>query len=554
MKNEHDGFVQAINQSEQDRKHKSANKTIQDVPSPTHKLSIYRNRLKIKPVEYELTKNSVNISVPGQRGPEYGVSRAHSDQIQNGLKRLSFSDQQVQARYDSAQTTPENRRHWAMADSYSADAGNSENVRKTIRERARYEYLNNTYAKGLVLNISNDTVGTGPKLQLTDTRNPDMNTEIERSFAEWSEEVSLPAILRTLKSDKTVTGESFAILASCPHLRCDVKLLPVPIEADRVTAEFTTIDDPLNIDGVILDSFGRPIRYTYTATHPGSGISGFGKDDYRSVDEQYMIHWFRADRSEQHRGISEIVAALPLFAQLRRYTLAALEAAELAANISAVVYTDLPGGIVQRGEPFEELTVPRGTQVVLPDGWKMSQYKPEQPVNTYPEYKRALLSEIGRCLVVPVNVMTGDSSSYNYSSGRLDHKIYHKSIQIEQDDMVRVVLNKIFRHWSREWLLSKGMNQDTDLPHVWYFDGFEPIDPVKTANAQDTMLKNGLTNLAREAASRGVDWEVEMEQSVREAATLREKLDDAGMSINDYWALKGCGNTPDSISLGDKQV
>ena len=66
----------------------------------------------------------------------------------------------VRAKYDAAQTTTENVRHWAMADGLSADSANSVDARQKLRTRARYEVANNSYAKGIVLTIANDTVGT----------------------------------------------------------------------------------------------------------------------------------------------------------------------------------------------------------------------------------------------------------------------------------------------------------------------------------------------------------------------------------------------------------
>ena len=72
----------------------------------------------------------------------------------------------LRARYDAAQTSPENARHWAMADALSADAAGTADVRRRLRERARYEVANNSYAKGIVLTLANDCVGTGPRLQL----------------------------------------------------------------------------------------------------------------------------------------------------------------------------------------------------------------------------------------------------------------------------------------------------------------------------------------------------------------------------------------------------
>ena len=60
------------------------------------------------------------------------------------------------------------------------------------------------------------------------------------------------------------------------------------------------------------------------------------KDNIDVIDANAVIHWFRADRPGQHRGVPEITPALPLFAQLRRYTLAVLGAAGLVAMCTAV--------------------------------------------------------------------------------------------------------------------------------------------------------------------------------------------------------------------------
>jgi len=72
----------------------------------------------------------------------------------------------VRGSYDAAKTTPDNLRHWAHADALSADAAASADVRRTLRNRARYEVANNSYARGIILTLANDAVGTGPRLQL----------------------------------------------------------------------------------------------------------------------------------------------------------------------------------------------------------------------------------------------------------------------------------------------------------------------------------------------------------------------------------------------------
>ena len=91
----------------------------------------------------------------------------------------------LRARYDAAQTTTENARHWAMADGLSADAAMTPDVRRTLRNRARYEVANNAYARGLVLTIAGDCVGTGPRLQLL-SKDSETNRIVEQAFVQWS--------------------------------------------------------------------------------------------------------------------------------------------------------------------------------------------------------------------------------------------------------------------------------------------------------------------------------------------------------------------------------
>ena len=56
----------------------------------------------------------------------------------------------VRARFDAAQTTRDNWRHWSAADHLSADMEAAPEVRRTLRMRSRYEVANNSYARGLV--------------------------------------------------------------------------------------------------------------------------------------------------------------------------------------------------------------------------------------------------------------------------------------------------------------------------------------------------------------------------------------------------------------------
>jgi capsid protein len=227
---------------------------------------------------------------------------------------------------------------------------------------------------------------------------------------------------------------------------------------------------------------------------------------------------------------------LPLFAQLRRFTLAVLAAAETAADFAGILYTDAPAnGEAESVEPMDTIELERRALLTMPGGWKMSQMTAEQPATTYSEFKREILNEIARCLSVPRNVACGDSSGYNYASGRLDHQTYFKAIRVEQSHLGLVVLDRILSAWLDEAVLIEDYLPQTvrelgaDLTHQWFWDGHEHVDPLKEANAQATRLANHTTTLANEYARQGRDWEAELRQRAKE----QQLLDELGLTAAD---------------------
>ena len=119
----------------------------------------------------------------------------------------------IRARYDAAATTDANRKHWANADGLSADAAASPEVRRILRNRARYEAANNSYASGIVATLANDVVGTGPRLQVL-TDDPEANNAIEQAFGAWALSVNLADRLRTMRMARAHRSESTRLNSS----------------------------------------------------------------------------------------------------------------------------------------------------------------------------------------------------------------------------------------------------------------------------------------------------------------------------------------------------
>jgi capsid protein len=121
---------------------------------------------------------------------------------------------------------------------------------------------------------------------------------------------------------------------------------------------------------------------------------------------------------------------------------------------------------------------------------------------------------------MPFNVAAGNSSSYNYASGRLDHQIYYKSIGIDQYQIETTVLRRLFRAWLAEARLAIPNLVPADFtdrpPMRWFWDGREHVDPVKEATAQQQRLASSTTTLEDEWAARGYDWREKLQQRAEE--------------------------------------
>lgn len=256
------------------------------------------------------------------------------------LERQLFP--RIRARYDAAQVTTENEKHWAWADNLSAERANSPGVRRRLRSHSRYEcHESNSLAKGMALTLTDAVIGSGPQLQVNHT-DKEKARAIERGFTRWAREIRLGEKLRTAKTAKTVDGESFITPVNNERLRHQVKLDLRLNEAEQIATPGMLPLGRQAVDGIVFDEFGNPDKYHRLKEHPG-GVEGLSLADPNGVDEidaDQMIHIFRCDRPGQKRGVPEFTPALPWFAMLRRYGLAVLAAAETAADIAGVIYTD----------------------------------------------------------------------------------------------------------------------------------------------------------------------------------------------------------------------
>lgn len=435
----------------------------------------------------------------------------------------------VRARVDIAENG-DDYRHWANADIFSMDGQLTAIRRRTIRNRARYEFLNNPYLAGIADTVANDLIGTGPRLQV-DTGAPEVDQVVERAFARWADRVLLAEKLRTMRRSKLIDGEAFCQFVTNRAMPFDdVQLDLRLIEAEMIATPIglyqpDTTPEGSIVDGLEFDEDGNVTAYKRLRYHPGSNwrISNFQFD---RIEARYIVHWFKRLRPAQHRGLSEVASALRLFGDMRRYTGAVIGAAEIAADFAAFLKTNAPAAEVAEVDPWQSVEIQKRAMVTLPDQWEVQQLKAEQPTSSYRDFKREILNEVGRSIGLPYNMTALDSSDYNYSSGRLDDQLWRATVSVERSELRCTVLDRIFLAWADEaaqiGLIPQGAGRIADWGWTWAWDGKDHVDPVKEANATETRLRTHTTTLAAEYARQGKDWTVQIAQRAKEIAVLRE--------------------------------
>jgi len=411
----------------------------------------------------------------------------------------------------------------------------------TLRKRCRYEYANNTYARGITDTLANDVIGPGPRLQIT--TGPDDAAEtaagrIEDDFRAWSEKcdadakANLGQILALAEKQCAHTGEAFIVLVKDPDAgRREVSLRLRLVEADRVTTPYAWFGDKNTRDGIQFDDDGRPVAYYILKQHPGdTSVLGLG-NDYELVAAANVIHIYDPDRPGQTRGIPRLAASLIPLAQLRRYSLATVRAAERAASVSMVVHTYASDLDVDDYEANDEIEIPHDSAVTLPHGYTATGFDAKQPTATYQSFKHEMLKEAARPFHMPYNIAAADSSKHNYASGRLDDQIYLRFVLTRQANRSRDC-DRIFAAWYAEYRLAARVIPIRGAPAIatdWYWPGRQHVDPAKEANAQRIRLNSLTTTLRAEYARQGLDYRREIQQIADE----RTLLADLGLTIED---------------------
>lgn len=201
---------------------------------------------------------------------------------------------------------------------------------------------------------------------------------------------------------------------------------------------------------------------------------------------------------------------------MRRYELATALAAEDIANRATVMRTNASSvSPAESPADFASIELRRNATTILPEGWDLTQVKPEHPAQSLEMFIRQLLMHFCRSMNFPYGLAAGTSKDSNFSSHKGDiRNLWQSEVWVEQEILECQVLDVIFRWFLEDAVfvpgLLDGMPSIDDIGHAWFWDGIPPLDETDATNAAQTRVSTGQSTLLDEYAANGRDFEAAM--------------------------------------------
>lgn len=425
---------------------------------------------------------------------------------------------------DSAAADHEYSEYWADADYRSAVEFLTDDYRRRMNARCRKIYVNDGYTIGGSASKANFQVGPAVKLVLG---NEPIHQRVMERWNRWTKLTRFwPTIRLAVKMlvpdgefflrktwDNAIPGTGYRIEEIDPLL---VETPPYMALSENVAG------------GIEYNAKKQPVRY-YVRKVPINGVN-MRWNDYESIPADQIIHFYQKTFPNQLRGMPLLQSVLRVISGKQSYNYSTIDAADLAARPGLILQNNLPentaedlgpAGFMKLNEMFD---LPRGGGIAVNNA-TVSQIKPEYPANGLQWFVPALLTEQGAAMQMPRNMITNDSSGYNYSSGKLDFRSFFRNTDCDRYDYEQVVFDPTFEEWltldaqinddSRQ-LLEAANGNAWEAARTWIYDPLPEIDAEKEYRAKEIGLRTGLTTIRRELQKQGIDPEPHMAEIERE--------------------------------------
>ena len=432
-----------------------------------------------------------------------------------------------------------------------------------LRDRARDLARNNPYGKKAKRVFADNFVGSGIKPRAR-TKVDRLNKQIMAAWQAWVSECDAEGncdfyglealIVRSIFE----SGEVFVRYRD----RFASDGLTVPFQLQVLESDY--LDSTRNMElsnggyirqGIEFDSIGRRAAYWMWSQHPGDAMMIQPRLTSQRIPANQILHIYEKDRPGQIRGVTAYASVMLKMKDLDDYDDAELWRKKIESCFAAFVIqnsgTDGPtlgtiastSGVTANGQP-----TPKRIEAFRPG---MIEYlKPGEDVKfgnptsdaNYGPYMRSQLHAIASGLGVTYEQLTGDLSQVNYSSLRAGLVEFRRTIDtLRKQVFIPMFCQPVWKRFIDRAFLAGQINK-VDYNVSWTAPRFEMIDPLKDAQADTLMMRNGTLTLREAIANRGYDPDDQLD----EIETTNKQLDDKHIILDSdprYTAKSGAVQT-----------
>lgn len=364
--------------------------------------------------------------------PQYAVKRLAAKSKIKGYNRARMA-------YDAA-TVGHRASSWRPV---NTDANNEimqggYRVRSASRDLIR----NNAFAVRAKSAIINNMIGTGI-IPSCESNNAATKARVEEALKRHFDTTACDALGQTnlYGIQAQIMGAVIESGAALVRRRVEKTASGIPLTLQVLEPDYLDqrVDGPLPngniaIQGIEIDSLGRAVSYWLFEQHPGS--YQFQTPESKPVPAEFISHVRRIDRPGQLHGISWFAPVLVRLRDLSEFLDAHLVRQKIAACLAAFVTSELePETTVDESDPSRLLeTFEPGMIEYLRTGQDVK-FSDPPALNDLPAYSRVTLLEIAAGLGISAEVLTGDMTAVNFSSGRMGWLEFQRSIDSWRSQM-----------------------------------------------------------------------------------------------------------------------
>lgn len=419
--------------------------------------------------------------------------------------------------------------------------------------RSRDAARNNPFARRFVGMVRRNVLGPkGIRLQVRMRTESGLkngiNAAIEGAHATWSRAGNCDVTGRYTRADIDRLGLRHCVVDGTVFVRFlegrgvhGVQLQLVPIDALALTHRADLADGAQIRLGVETDAFGAVRAYWLKGGSNNLDPLSLSRNLVR-VPAKEMIQLSLPEEAQQLLGVPWMQAALKPMYQSADFAAAGLNKARESAKRGGFFEQNpdaAPPPSLADGEDGEEgaktpyQTLVDGTWDILPAGLKATPFESDYPNIEYGQFIKDCLRNIASALEVSYISLGNDLSDVNYSSGQLGLGDERTLWQELQEWFVTHWSQRIDEKWLSYALVAAPELQSlsfarmaayasamTHQRHTW-----QPLDPLKTIEAQRSRLEAGITSPQRVIAENGDD----PDEILAELAEWEAKVADAGL-------------------------